>query len=51
MECKVTLDLANWIGRVSEVWDNLWSAGESASMNRPFSTVAPETRHAWSAQR
>ena len=42
---KLPLDLANWMGRVSEVWvwDNLRSAGESTSMNRPFSTVAPGT--------
>lgn len=42
---SLPLDLANWMGRVSEVWvwDNLWSAGASASMNRPFLTVAPET--------
>ncbi len=53
MECKLPLDLANWMGRVSEVWvwDNLWSAGESASLNRAcFSTVAPGTWHARSAQ-
>ena len=50
---SLPLDLANWMGRVSEVWvwDNLWSAGASASMNRPFLTVAPETWHAQSAQR